>query len=161
MNAGPGSIVVGLNDTAASRAALSFAWREADRRGSALDVVTAWTRRTVTDLPGSSKSREWTRAYAQEVQDTAVAAVLRGFEGASMMSRQVVEGEAAQVLLRMARTADYLVVGSGHKGTMRRMLLGSVSEHCVRHAQCPVLVVPPPSEVGDSAGSELTLSAQL
>ncbi|MBA2523381.1 MAG: universal stress protein, partial [Solirubrobacterales bacterium] len=41
--------------------------------------------------------------------------------------------------------ADYLVVGTGRKGTLRRTLLGSVSEFCVRHARCPVVVVPDPA----------------
>jgi nucleotide-binding universal stress UspA family protein len=34
------------------------------------------------------------------------------------------------------------VVGSAHKGAVRRALLGSVSEYCVRHAKCPVVVIP-------------------
>ena len=53
------------------------------------------------------------RAQAQDVQDLAVAGALRGIDGSPTLSRQVVEGDAATVLLAMARTADYLVVGAG------------------------------------------------
>lgn len=40
-----------------------------------------------------------------------------------------------------ATGADLIVIGSSGKGTFRRLLSGSVSEHIVRHASCPVLVV--------------------
>lgn len=137
-------ILVGVDDTEAGRAALSFAMSEATRRGSALDVVTAWTSHSAREVPGAGDPRESGRARAQEVQDVAVAAVLRGFDGSPVISRQVVEGEAARVLVTMARTADYLVVGAGQGGSRDGTLLGSVSEQCVRHAGCPVVVVPRP-----------------
>jgi nucleotide-binding universal stress UspA family protein len=127
-------IVVGVDDTEAARAALSFAMREATKRGSSLDVVTAWTARNLSD-----------RAYAQDVQDLAVAGALRGLEGSPTISRQVVEGDAATVLLSMARTADYLVVGAGRGVFDETGQLGSVTEQCVRAAGCPVLVVPRPT----------------
>lgn len=115
--------------------------REATRRGSTLDVVTAWTSVLRGDAPGRNESREGARALAQQVQDLAVAAVLNGFGVSPVLSRQVVEGDAGDVLLQMARTADYLVVGTGRSGRPKRRLLGSVSDYCVRHARCPVLVV--------------------
>jgi len=58
----------------------------------------------------------------------------------------VVEGHAAPVLLEAARGASLLVVGSRGHGEFTGMLLGSVSEHCVTHARCPVVVV---RDVGD------------
>jgi nucleotide-binding universal stress UspA family protein len=54
----------------------------------------------------------------------------------------VVRGHPAQVLLETATGAYILVVGSRGHGTFAGMLLGSVSQHCVQHAGCPVLVVP-------------------
>lgn len=143
-------IVVGLDETAASRAALRFAVEEAALRGCAVDVVTAWTWRAPAELPVPEDAREWARARAQLIQDDVVAAVLSEIDGIATMTRQVVEGRAADVLLRAARSAAYLVVGSGRKGPLRRALLGSVSTHCVRHARCPVLVVPPPVEATDT-----------
>ena len=46
--------------------------------------------------------------------------------------------------MHMANRASYLVVGHSHKGALRRALLGSVSDYCVRHSKVPVMVVPMP-----------------
>jgi len=47
------------------------------------------------------------------------------------------------VLLDTARDAELLVVGSRHRGAMAELLPGSgMRAFCVRHAGCPVVVVP-------------------
>ena len=58
---------------------------------------------------------------------------------------EVVEGPAADVLTAAARTADLLVLGSHGHSRLRHTVLGSVSEECVRKANCPVVVVPVPA----------------
>jgi nucleotide-binding universal stress UspA family protein len=55
---------------------------------------------------------------------------------------RVVQGDAAQVLLASATDAEMLVVGSRGHGTFAGIVLGSVSQHCVQHAPCPVVVIP-------------------
>jgi nucleotide-binding universal stress UspA family protein len=55
---------------------------------------------------------------------------------------QVVEGHPAEALLHAAAGAELLVVGSRGHGTFAGIVLGSVSQHCVQHAPCPVVVVP-------------------
>ena len=55
--------------------------------------------------------------------------------------RHVSEGHPAQVLLDAAESAELLVVGSRGHGGFTGMLLGSVSQYLVTHAQCPVVVV--------------------
>jgi nucleotide-binding universal stress UspA family protein len=55
-----------------------------------------------------------------------------------------VEGAAPRVLLEQAEDAELLVVGSRGLGGFRGLLLGSVSQQCAHHAQCPVVVVPTP-----------------
>lgn len=50
-------------------------------------------------------------------------------------------GLPAPELLLAAETADLLVVGSRGHGAFAGVLLGSVSEYCVSHSPCPVVVV--------------------
>jgi nucleotide-binding universal stress UspA family protein len=45
------------------------------------------------------------------------------------------------VLIRAARGADLLVVGRRGHGGFARALLGSISQQCVHHSPCPVLVI--------------------
>ena len=57
---------------------------------------------------------------------------------------RLVEGDdPATTLCRVAEqiSADVLVIGSSEKGFLRRLLVGSVMNHLVHHAPCPVLVV--------------------
>jgi nucleotide-binding universal stress UspA family protein len=50
-------------------------------------------------------------------------------------------GHAAQVLLDACEGADLLVVGSRGHGGFIEALPGSVSQHCMQHASCPVVVI--------------------
>jgi nucleotide-binding universal stress UspA family protein len=54
--------------------------------------------------------------------------------------RSVIEGHPAPVLEAFSKTADLLVIGSHGHGEFTGMLLGSVSEHCITHCHCPVVV---------------------
>jgi nucleotide-binding universal stress UspA family protein len=53
------------------------------------------------------------------------------------------QGSPGEAIVDVARSedVDLVVVGSHGRGPVGRMLIGSVSEHVVRHAPCPVLVV--------------------
>jgi nucleotide-binding universal stress UspA family protein len=53
----------------------------------------------------------------------------------------VVEGHPAPALVKAARQADLLVVGSRGHGEFSGMLLGSVSEYCSHHTSCPITIV--------------------
>ena len=53
----------------------------------------------------------------------------------------VTEGNAAEALLRTARGADLLVIGSRGHGGLASALIGSVSLNCVLHGRCPVVVL--------------------
>jgi nucleotide-binding universal stress UspA family protein len=54
---------------------------------------------------------------------------------------KVVQGNAAQALLNASAGADLLVVGSRGHGGFVEALLGSIGQHCVHHARCPVVVI--------------------
>jgi len=65
----------------------------------------------------------------------------------------VQRGEAGWVLVSTASCpGDLLVVGAGRHGRLARVISGKVSRHCLAHAQCPVLAIPPPASARDLAG---------
>jgi len=69
--------------------------------------------------------------------------VARGRELGVTVDFLVWEGDPGQSIVdaAVAEQADMIVVGSHGRGAVGRFLIGSVSDHVVRHAPCPVLVV--------------------
>lgn len=68
----------------------------------------------------------------------------------------VQRGEAGWVLVSTASSpGDLLVVGAGRHGRLTQVGRGKVSRHCLAHAQCPVLAIPPPASARD-LGHRLT-----
>src|SRR6185436_6191455 len=61
------------------------------------------------------------------------------------VAAEVIEGSPGATLARAAGSADLLVLGSHGHSRVRRTVLGSVSEECIRKATCPVVVVPVPA----------------
>jgi len=154
-NTRPSVIVVGVDGTSAGQAALAFAMREASLRGSALEVVTAWEWNVPYDTAMCGQPAD-TRTRAEQAQEAAVSTALATTTAPPVISRHVIEGDAGIALVGIARTADYLVVGTANKNALKRALLGSVSHYCVRHATCPVMVVPQAQPVaGESPGAAM------
>ena len=142
-NASP-RIVVGVDGSASSRAALRWAVRQAKLTGGTVEAVIAW------QLPTVITSTGWTPVYAVEEGDFAQdarkhidAAIANVVEPADsqLVHTQVVKGHPAPVLLDAAAGADLLVIGSRGHGGFTDALLGSVGLHCVHHAHCPVLIM--------------------
>jgi nucleotide-binding universal stress UspA family protein len=88
---------------------------------------------------------DW-EGMATQVVARAVAEVSSTSPGTAAIRYRVCQGGAAAVLLNAAAGADLLVVGSRGHGGFAEALLGSVGQHCVQHATCPVVVI------RDSAG---------
>jgi len=133
-------IVVGVDGSPSSMAALRWAFRQAKLTGSSVDAVTAWWYPStygwapvddiVLDLQGDAKS-----ALTEALNEVS------GLEPDVHVRPLVTEGHPAEVLLRAAKGADLLVVGSRGHGGFASAMLGSVSLNCVMHAHCPVLVL--------------------
>jgi len=70
--------------------------------------------------------------------------VVKGRRSGVSVSFLVWEGEPGPAIIEaaVAEAADLLVVGTHGRGRLERLVLGSVSDHVVRHAPCPVLIVP-------------------
>jgi nucleotide-binding universal stress UspA family protein len=144
-------IVVGIDGSDGSRKALAWAVAEAQLRNGHLTAVLAWQvplrAAFVPDWPGPGELDA-----AIEAQRVAVARVLDDACSAATdtlgdrLTRLVVEGPPAPVLLRAAQNADLLVVGTRGRGGFAGLLLGSVSQQCAQHAPCPLVIVPPEPE---------------
>jgi nucleotide-binding universal stress UspA family protein len=141
-------IVVGIDGSNAARHALAWAFAEAEQRGAELDVVTAWDFPYQWAQGFNTKRADDGDAFAQSAADEAATEVdefLDGKPRPSWLHIHSVEGAAAPVLLRLARDADLLVVGSRGRGGFKDLLLGSVSTACVHHTPCPIAVIPDPA----------------
>ena len=62
---------------------------------------------------------------------------------------RVVRGRPDEVIVETAAPGDLIVIGTRSRGDIERFFLGSVAEHVLRAALCPVLVVPPPRHLQD------------
>ncbi len=139
-------VVVGVDGSEGSKAALRFAVREAAVRAAKLRVVGAWQVPAAVyagmwGMPGDQVSPF--ESQARDVAAQAVAEVKRLDPGLDCDSH-VIDGQAAEVLLRESKDADLLVVGSRGLGGFRSLLLGSVGQQVVHHATVPVVIVPHP-----------------
>jgi nucleotide-binding universal stress UspA family protein len=133
------NIVVGVDGSEPSKAALAWAIDYATLIGATIDAVISWSYPSTYGV--SAIPSNWSPADdAREALATTVAAVMKE-KTAPELTQLVREGNAAQVLLDEAKDAAMLVVGSRGHGGFAGLLLGSVSANCAEHAQCPVLVL--------------------
>jgi len=131
-----GRVIVGVDGSEASQRALRWAADYAVAMDAHLEAVAVW------EMPATYG---WITS-TQDVSPTDTA--LKGLEAivAEVVGSQphveltVSRGHAAHVLVEASKRATLLVVGSRGMGGVRGMLLGSVSQHCVQHAECPVVV---------------------
>lgn len=139
-------VVVGVDLSAASGAAVGAAGALAAATGAALVVVHAETLDVPPYFTGSQIAMlEAERATARRAAEEYV----REFVAAHTPTPaqvQVTEGRPVDVLLGATRGADVLVVGTDGQRGVRRWWLGSVAEAVVRASQVPVLVVRATSE---------------
>jgi nucleotide-binding universal stress UspA family protein len=138
------TVVVGVDGSPGSAAALKYAIEEAKLREANLTAVTAW------NVPTLAYEADWTGAELdpqtfEAAANSTLASALSGVDTTGVeVGRIVRQGQAADVLVLEAGEDDLLVVGSRGLGGFRGLLLGSVSQQCTQHARCPVTVVPHP-----------------
>lgn len=132
--------MVGVDGSAPSKAALGWAIRQANLTGAVVDAVIAWHYPGAYGYPVAvGDDANYEELAAKVVTDTI--AEVSGPAGPVEIRPKVVEGNPAAVLLAASAGADLLVVGSRGHGGFVEALLGSVSQHCVHHAACPVVVL--------------------
>jgi nucleotide-binding universal stress UspA family protein len=141
-------IIAGVDRSAGAEEALRFAFEEAQLRGATLRAVHAWQFGYIGApslegaVPVLGAELEEHRSAAGAVLDEMIREAIPD-AGDVEIERRVVEGAAAAVLVEESRGADLLVVGSRGHGGFAQLLLGSVSQQCAHHAECPVVIVRP------------------
>lgn len=133
-------IVVGVDGSPSSRAALRWAGRQAVLTGAALEAVTAWEYPILATGPVLVPPND-PETIAGRMLAEAVHTEVRPM-GPVDVRQRVVSGHPAQVLIDAARDAQLLVLGRRGHGRFAAALLGSVPQHCIQHAPCPTIVVP-------------------
>jgi nucleotide-binding universal stress UspA family protein len=145
MKPGQGRIVVGVDGSVASVAALRWAETEAIARQAELDAVYAWDealqpRAPYADCVGAP-DLEQDRAAAAAVLASSVRMAL-GPDPAVPLKTEVVEGHPERVLLDRAQGAELLVLGSTVQPGLQAEA-SPIHQTCLRKAACPVLIVSP------------------
>jgi nucleotide-binding universal stress UspA family protein len=143
--AAAGSIVVGHDGSPEAQAALDTALELAHALGATVLVVRTWSLDTA---PSGVVFHDGYAASFAEIGEavhgrlrTETASRIGSRAGLDVQLRSVL-GQPAETLIALSRDARMLVVGSRGLGGVAGMVLGSVSDRCVRHARCPILVVP-------------------
>lgn len=140
-------VITGVNGSPGSVRALRYAAEVASAHGAALVPVLAWV-----PPGGELADRRYPSAYLRDIWRGAAAkrlteAVDLAFGGACLdiaVRPAVLRGEAGRVLVAAASDpGDLLVVGTGRRGPVERLLSGRVARFCLAHAACPVVAVPP------------------
>ena len=155
-----GRVVVGVDGSRESMAALRWALEEARLRAAVLETVHVFENTPVWRLSVQQQhaSGAWVANARTRDGGTEVAAVAAdAHESADEQVDRIgdVEVDAVmvesrhpeRVLVERSEGADMLVVGSRGLGGVSELLLGSVSHHCAVHAHCPLVIIrPQPSD---------------
>lgn len=138
-----GPIVVGVDGSAGSEAALAFAVEEASRREVRLVAVHAWS----DSVSGAAFAMapfavDWYEVQGEEQH--LLTERLRTWQEKYPdveVQRVVTRDHPARSLIDQARDAQLVVVGSRGRSAVTGMLLGSTSQQLLHHAPCPVAIV--------------------
>lgn len=143
-----GRIVVGVDGSEQSEAALRWAVDAARLRGATVEAVHAYEPMPMVGYgfapaPVATDMVEEMAQTARQDAKRLVDEAIRRVEAGDVMVEAVAVEEvgAARALVERSRDADLLVVGSRGRGGFQELLLGSVSHQAANHAACPVVIV--------------------
>ena len=139
---GSGPVVVGVDGSGGSSAAVGFAFAEAAVRNTALLAVHAWNQTLAKDsIPGYPSLLDPT-AIGQE-EAAVLSETLAGWREKYpdvVVTPEVHRGRAASVLLELCRPASMVVVGRRPRGEIQALVMGSTSRSLTAHSPCPVVI---------------------
>lgn len=138
------TIVVGVDGSAGSKAALRWAFDAAARRGAAVRAVSVWQYPYLALAPSPLGGAVAPASEMQAAAEEALGTVLDEVTAPAgvTVQRVVREGSASHVLIDEAADASLIVIGARGHGGFTGLLLGSVATQCVNHARIPTVVVP-------------------
>lgn len=134
-----GPVVVGVDGSASAEVALRLAFEAAEARGAEVVAVRAYVPPSPVLVP---------RDAAEAAERAALASSLDGWRErypGVKVEALVIAGRAAKVLIGASHTAQLVVVGSRGHGGFTGLLLGSVGQQLIHHAECPVLIAHAPA----------------
>ncbi|MBC9713886.1 universal stress protein [Streptomyces sp. TRM66268-LWL] len=160
-----GSVIVGVDGSAASLAALRWSAARAGLLRTRVVAVRAWLPTAALRAPyapaAGLPTPEEDRRTAAAGLEAAVVQLLEMYPQAPV-SCTLDQGPPAPVLLHHARHAVLLVLGRGPRDDISRPALGAVARECVRHATCPVVTIPePPADAKETELLWLTEDATV
>ncbi|HYO03523.1 MAG TPA: universal stress protein [Mycobacterium sp.] len=140
-------VVVGVDGSPSSDAAVGWAAHEAASRGVPLTLAYIQPLPLEMSWPVPmvwSETSEQQQKYGEGIVQRAYEVVMDkvGDDGAVEVEREVSVGPIVPTLVDLSKGADMIVVGCRGQGPVDRLLLGSVSSGLLHHAQCPVAVIP-------------------
>ena len=135
-------VVVGVDGSPESVAALAWASRYAAATGAKVRAVHAWHYPSAVGVPEGKAPATVTAEVEQRMRDDLAQAVAQVYPDPAdgQVDMQLTYGHPVQVLIDASKDADLLVVGHHGHSAFTGMLVGSVSIHCVTSAACPVVV---------------------
>lgn len=141
------TVIVGVDGSLQSRHALMWGVEEARLRGDHVVALMAYSPPPAyypSGLPGSGNIELDHRIEktARSALSKIVEEIGSSSEAVKIKAEVVEHSQPARALTQRAGVGDILVVGSRGHGGFTGLLLGSVSQQCVQHAQCPVVVLP-------------------
>jgi nucleotide-binding universal stress UspA family protein len=137
------TIVVGVDGSAHSRAALKWAAAEAADHGAELVVLNVWEHTLLPPAGSVTVSEHYVPDPSQRTADDLVQVIREelGEDPPVRVQPRVKQGRPAKALIDESADADLLVVGERGHGGFVGLVLGSVSQHVAAYAKCPVTVV--------------------
>lgn len=134
-------IVVGVDGSADSERALRWAAEHARNYDAPLVALAAFD---VPRIYGPMAMTGWQDpTELNNASRTMLAETVRNALGDdAALEQRVRRGHPAESLVQASKEAQHLVVGSRGHGGFTGLLLGSVSQHIIAHARCPVTVMP-------------------
>ncbi|MFI1290589.1 universal stress protein [Streptomyces sp. NPDC020792] len=139
-------VIVGVDGSAESLAAVEWAAREAVRRDRPLRMVHArnWTPRQTENEPANAEQRQLARRTLRQAEEH-----IRGAVPDVRLTDEQVEGPATAALLKATEQAELLVLGSRGLSGFTGVLVGSVAQGVVAMAPRPVVLVRAGEEAED------------